>query len=129
MGVPDRYPVADMTGTVGFAEDLKELRRRLSELEARSADTGRIAGVAVTGTPSGGQVLTALSSAVAGWQEPFAALLAGAGGVIDMAEQSPAPTIPAPNRARVYARDNGSGKTQLVVQFPTGAVQVLATEP
>lgn len=33
------------------------------------------------------------------------------------------------NRARVYARDNGSGKTQLCVVFGSGAVQVLATEP
>lgn len=33
------------------------------------------------------------------------------------------------NTARIYARDNGSGKSQLVVQFATGAVQVLATEP
>lgn len=35
----------------------------------------------------------------------------------------------ATNKARLYARDNGSGKTQLVVIFPTGVVQVLATEP
>jgi len=35
----------------------------------------------------------------------------------------------ATNHGRVYARDNGMGKTQLVVRFPTGAVQVLATEP
>jgi hypothetical protein len=39
------------------------------------------------------------------------------------------PAAPAPNGAYVYARDNGSGKTQLCVRFPTGAVQVLATEP
>jgi len=31
--------------------------------------------------------------------------------------------------ARLYARDNGSGKTQLVVVFQSGAVQVIATEP
>jgi hypothetical protein len=29
----------------------------------------------------------------------------------------------------LYAKDNGSGKTQLVVRFASGAVQVLATEP
>ena len=33
------------------------------------------------------------------------------------------------NTARLYIRDNGSGKTQLVVVFNTGAVQVLATQP
>jgi hypothetical protein len=35
----------------------------------------------------------------------------------------------ATNAARLYARDNGSGKTQLVVRFHTGAVVVIATEP
>jgi hypothetical protein len=53
----------------------------------------------------------------------------GSQGYIDLNEQSPAPSAPAANRARIYARDNGSGKTQLVVLFPTGAAQVLATEP
>jgi hypothetical protein len=38
-------------------------------------------------------------------------------------------TAPLTNGARLYAKDNGSGKTQLVVRFPTGAVQVIATEP
>ena len=36
--------------------------------------------------------------------------------------------VPAANMARLYVRDNGSGKTQLVVRFPTGAMQVIATE-
>jgi hypothetical protein len=39
------------------------------------------------------------------------------------------PAAPAANQAVVYARDNGSGKTQLCVRFNTGAVQVLSTEP
>jgi hypothetical protein len=39
------------------------------------------------------------------------------------------PAAPATNSGRLYFRDNGSGKTQLVVLFPTGAVQVIATEP
>ena len=39
------------------------------------------------------------------------------------------PAAPGSNTARFYARDNGGGKTQLVVRFPTGAVQVIATEP
>ena len=33
------------------------------------------------------------------------------------------------NHARLYAKDNGAGKTQLVVKFGTGAEQVIATEP
>ena len=39
------------------------------------------------------------------------------------------PSAPSSNRGRLYFRDNGAGKTQLVVKFPTGAVQVIATEP
>jgi hypothetical protein len=39
------------------------------------------------------------------------------------------PAAPSANMGRLYFRDNGAGKTQLVVRFPTGAVQVIATEP
>lgn len=40
-----------------------------------------------------------------------------------------APAAGAANTARVYAVDNGSGKTSLRVIFNTGAAQTLATEP
>lgn len=49
-------------------------------------------------------------------------------GFLEFLEQTD-PAAPASNRAVLYSRDNGSGKTQLCVRFPTGAVQVLATEP
>jgi hypothetical protein len=39
------------------------------------------------------------------------------------------PAAPSTNNARLYVRDNGAGKTQLVVRFPTGAIQIIATEP
>lgn len=39
------------------------------------------------------------------------------------------PGAPSANFGYLYCRDNGSGKTQIVARFPTGAVQVLATEP
>lgn len=39
------------------------------------------------------------------------------------------PSAPASNKAILYTKDNGAGKTQLVARFPTGAVQVIATEP
>lgn len=51
-----------------------------------------------------------------------------AGNIISFTERSD-PGAPSTNQAFLYAKDNGSGKTQLVVRFPTGAVQVLATEP
>lgn len=49
-------------------------------------------------------------------------------GYMDISEIAAAST-PASNTARLYTRDNGAGKTQLVVQFPTGAVQIITTEP
>lgn len=49
-------------------------------------------------------------------------------GFFQMPEQSSAPSGVA-NTARLYAIDNGAGKTQLVVIFGSGAAQVLATEP
>jgi hypothetical protein len=39
-----------------------------------------------------------------------------------------APAAPAADHAVIFARDSG-GKTQLCVRFPTGAIQVLSTEP
>jgi hypothetical protein len=40
-----------------------------------------------------------------------------------------APDAPAANGVRLYAEDNGSGKTRLMARFATGAAQQLAIEP
>jgi hypothetical protein len=50
------------------------------------------------------------------------------GGYIEGNEQT-APAAPAANGYRIYAEDNGSGKTRLMVKFATGAAQQLALEP
>jgi len=39
------------------------------------------------------------------------------------------PAAPLANRARLFVKDNGAGKTQLCVRFNTGAVQVIASQP
>ena len=39
------------------------------------------------------------------------------------------PSAPAANTGAVFMQDNGAGKTQLIALFPTGAAQVIATEP
>lgn len=54
---------------------------------------------------------------------------ANGAGWMQYVEQTSDPAAPSADRAKVFARDNGSGKTQLCVRFPTGAVQVIATEP
>lgn len=38
------------------------------------------------------------------------------------------PAAPGANRARLFVRDNGAGKTQLCVRFATGSVKLLAQE-
>lgn len=48
---------------------------------------------------------------------------------IEYTELAADPAAGATNSARVYCKDNGAGKTQFCVRFPTGAVQVIATEP
>jgi hypothetical protein len=47
-------------------------------------------------------------------------------GTLDMPESTPGP--PPDGKVRLFARDNGSGKAQLCVQFATGGPIVLATE-
>lgn len=47
---------------------------------------------------------------------------------IEGAEQS-APAAPAANGYRIFAQDNGAGKTQLMVIFASGAAQQIAIEP
>jgi len=49
-------------------------------------------------------------------------------GYIELEELTGDAAAPATNRARLYCKDSG-GKTQLLVRFATGAVQVLATQP
>jgi len=49
-------------------------------------------------------------------------------GRMEFNEMTP-PAAGAANTAKLFAQDNGSGKTQLAVRFASGAIQVLATEP
>lgn len=50
-------------------------------------------------------------------------------GIIQMLERSNPGAAPPSNNCYMFLRDNGAGKTQLAIQFPTGAIQVIATEP
>ena len=50
------------------------------------------------------------------------------GGALEMIEQT-APAAPAANSVRIFAQDNGAGKTQLMALFATGAAQQIAIEP
>ena len=50
------------------------------------------------------------------------------GASLEFLEQT-APAAGGATSARIFAQDNGSGKTQLMVQFGTGAAQQIAIEP
>ncbi len=50
------------------------------------------------------------------------------GGALQFQEMT-APSAPSTNLVYLYAQDNGSGKTQLMALFPTGAAQQVAIEP
>ncbi len=49
-------------------------------------------------------------------------------GCLEMSEQT-APSAPSANGVRIYAVDNGAGKTQLMALFSSGAAQQLAIQP
>jgi hypothetical protein len=48
---------------------------------------------------------------------------------LELQELAATPSQPVANRARLFTRDNGSGKTQLCILWPGNAVTVLSTEP
>lgn len=103
-----------------------------------SSDTGDTpiskGGIAVKQQGTNGVLLRAVDFGVSA--EPFLQVVDLANGDIAAVntkfielDEIIAPSNPSANKSRLYTNDNGRGKTQLVVQFPTGAVQVLATEP
>lgn len=51
------------------------------------------------------------------------------GGFVELNELTGDPANGAANTARLYAKDNGAGKTQIFARFGTGAAVLIATEP
>lgn len=51
-----------------------------------------------------------------------------ANGYLELTEVAGDPTNAPADKARLFVRDNGNGKTQVCVRFPSGATQVLSTE-
>jgi hypothetical protein len=49
-------------------------------------------------------------------------------GYQELAEMT-APAAPATNNVRIYAEDDGAGKTRLMARFATGAAVQIAIEP
>lgn len=75
-----------------------------------------------------------LSTGVRTWMsagvEGILKLYSGAGGSgIQLEEFGAAPAAPAANNVRLYAEDNGAGKTRLMAKFSSGAAQIVALQP
>lgn len=85
-------------------------------------------------TPVGNYLSTAASQGaliLAAEDAPVLTLVpsgVGLTGYIEGTEQT-APAAPPSNGYRIFAQDNGSGKTQLMVIFATGAAQQIAIQP
>jgi hypothetical protein len=91
----------------------------------------------VWGSPSvveltaGGHLRWAARSRIYSNADGVLALLnsaATAGSSLEMTEMT-APSAPAANGVRIYAEDDGAGKTRLMALFATGAAQQIAIEP
>lgn len=52
----------------------------------------------------------------------------GGSGFAQLIEQTSTPATPSADRARLFARDNGSGKTQICVVYADGSIGVLNTQ-
>jgi hypothetical protein len=63
------------------------------------------------------------------WSIDSSGVLTGGADVYVKMVEIADPAAPAANSGVIYMRDNGSGKTQFVARFPSGAVQPIATEP
>ena len=96
-----------------------------------------LAGSLGTGTGAGGSIIfkTAPAGSSGSSQNALAAVLtldstkqADFSGHMQMTEIT-APSAGAANTVRLYAQDNGAGKTQLMALFASGAAQQVAIEP
>lgn len=120
----------------GAGEGVKAVGGDLSN--TANAFIGGENAVGVVRMPSGGWLSFSSSStngAVgdAGFRRSAAGVVAvsngqAGAGALEWSEQA-APAAPAANGVRLYAQDNGAGKTQLMALFATGAAQQVAIEP
>ena len=104
-------------------------------IELRHNTTDSVAIRETSGFTNGAKLafLTAANATHALLKTPNSGVLnlsdgAGGGATFELEEQT-APSAPSANAVRIYAVDNGSGKTQLMALFASGAAQQIAIEP
>jgi hypothetical protein len=77
---------------------------------------------------AGGSVLLTPGAGVGGSADGGVLIGSSLPCYLEMYEMT-APAAGAANTARIFSQDNGAGKTQLMVQFATGAAQQIAIQP
>ena len=123
------YDPMRMTGTANTGEDTNE---GLIRVVGYSAITLPNASLELQAYPAGGGHTADVALVAIGGSFSYVQLSGDSINVLDAfmeLNEITEPGAPATDYARLYLKDNGSGKTQLCVRFATGAVQVLATEP
>jgi hypothetical protein len=136
-GLLSAGPLATFGQTLGAGADAVAVQRSSQTYPRAVINTdGRYFGGSGSATPDvsfgrGGSNLFTVGLVASNALEISTAALAGAGtgAFLGLWELSGDASAPAANGARLYLKDNGSGKTQLCARFNSGAVQVLATEP
>lgn len=121
-GAAFKFRLADDSGDADFTAGTATLSGAVNATSAAITGGGSI--YLSAGSSTGGRIYPGDDAYVFKFLDVNAS-----GGVAFESGEIADPAAPAANRGRLYFRDNGSGKTQLVVRFPTGAVQVIATEP
>lgn len=130
LNVPSRHPVSGSVAAdvvdgswIGGEANVRYIRHADGKLEWSS-------GAAVPDTNlsrSGAGILNSDQTIQA---QRFA--INGTGGLGKLqfnSEQASDPAAPSANQAVMWIKDNGAGKTQLMVRFATGAIQQIAIEP
>ncbi len=120
---------SSVTGFVSFLNEwshgetgINRNRNDLTGLTRLRQATGQAAVFEVWNESLGARLFAVESTGITlGANTSFSGLLEGS----EIAD----PGSAAPDRGKLYFRDDGAGKTQLVVQFASGPTQVLATEP
>ncbi len=103
------------------------------EIQLRATADSATASIILTGnTPSFCTITSSLNTILGDFTVDAInvgnSLTGATAGTIRLSEIS-TPSAPGTNNAAIYVADNGAGKTQLIVRFATGAVQILATQP
>jgi len=116
------------TGSVGSAD-------ASVTIDPAASASGGTQSITLSVKGNTGFVFNSFSNTVVGHGSGATTVNASASGGVSVAttfmqlDEMTAPAAPSANRVRIYAEDNGAGKTRLMAKFATGAAVQIAIEP